>query len=406
MDHQLPTELWCDIIRRATVLHGAFDTSYASPFEFNSRLQHEWSFLSSYAANLKHKMVLFNVCVAWRDYIAPLIFEVVVLTNQNYSAVLNSLINEVESSTEFPIRRLDVYISGMSEDLNHSISRDIMAVVKRCPQLKIYRHVDGSDYLIQQDLVEILLSHCRNSLRQVELHGFRLPSNIRDLLATMPQLEILSITASSFENAGVITEGVPTLPTLHTLGIDGINMPEWRNAVLDGSYPQLRSLISRAYPEVPQDYFSLAAVPSSLKVLDICRCLTPPLARFLSSYPSLETLIMPINYQPDEEVIEGLNAPPSLVRQLGIYCLPDAGKEKYTGALVLSHLWIILEVFTGSTMFSKLQHVRLFGFDDYHDATFVWFGELVPVWDQLVPKLQALHIRLDDQNGDPIRGLA
>jgi hypothetical protein len=140
------------------------------------------------------KLAIANVCQSWREFIVPAMFEVLIFHNHGYVETLNILINDITPDLPIPIslQRFDIQVFEQGAALDKSLNQGLVDVLKRRPDLKVYRHVGESPSSIEPELVKVLLASCACSLRQLELHGCILASNIRDLLATASGLEILS----------------------------------------------------------------------------------------------------------------------------------------------------------------------------------------------------------------------
>lgn len=260
----LPVELWCKVIRSATLIPGSFDTSFILPLD-------AWGgdtvIGELYTESMQTKLNIATVCKAWYQIALPLIYEFILIHSSNHYQLLDALTSTLGDSNRGRfVRRLIIFHGDISSVAEFHVC--INRILQKCINIEIYTHSVAGFYNADT-LFDTLFTHCGHSLRRLKLTGFVLPPDIRDVLSQKAsQLRIMSILGNIRSlneiNAPLI------LPHLHTLALSYSYNSLFLTSA-QGKFRHLRSLSLEGHSNHPgSDQINEPPLPDcpALQVID------------------------------------------------------------------------------------------------------------------------------------------
>ncbi|KAH0583617.1 hypothetical protein J132_06110 [Termitomyces sp. J132] len=181
MIFQIPTEIISRILREATLVPGALDTSPSIFFEDRDAV------IQLVRDSMTTKVSLSLVSKSFDDVMETYLYEIVMLFRFEYVPVLLRRLRTTRSGFRSPrghkCRRLDFYLGigniPYSDEAWYEGGHTLWGLISACPNLEILmarvaRSVPGLDYprLTHKALWMTIAACCAKTIRRLELYGF------------------------------------------------------------------------------------------------------------------------------------------------------------------------------------------------------------------------------------------
>lgn len=379
----LPVELWRDIIRRATLVEGAFDSHspYVSPMDAKLCENSTWNF-KLHRENLRTKRATVAVSRTWRYIGLPYLHEIMAIMDEPGFSVHTTIriltrSHSVSSGRGYGryVRRLELGSSS------HVIAPQLFEVYTMCPNIEVwsFNHRNALECLFP---IFTLPRHATKALSicRPDASGFPLQAHLRK----MPKLEYLHIGIQEKPLAKL--EPV-TLPALHTLKVESGREgdPSYTFSIIETwSLPALKHI------EVRLDHDSrrvLEKYASQIQALTIVSQVSlppvPGFADFLSEFSQLHDVVYwcthPIS----------VTQPMPFIR-IGIYC------DKLQ-SIWRSHFDTI---FSSPDIYPHLQTIRLL--DIREEQMRLLDSSDIQFWEHWILEWRTRNIRFENARGEVI----
>lgn len=383
----LPTELWGEIVRQATLVPGAFDTSH-TPGVDSPRIDGVDPFYEQHQQSLATKLHTSLVSRTWQQISLPFLFETVIIRDLVTLPYKNFLrLFDPDDGRLSPCRYiLRLEVVGGRLDLGFAepvpVDKLMKRILRKCSRLRIYRHTSVT--AISPSTLGVLLALPSRSLRYLDILGIDISSHLIDLVArNAPQLEYLS-TNAAIKNC----TGLAALSALHTLTLN-----EYADAgCFSWCLPSLRQLIQRTNSWHEDDDFPLLTdMPTrkSIGTLDVSGSHSPPWQRILDAYPNLDTILSPA-------LLVGQYEINGVYPSLRTVVLIDNDLIVHDRNGLMLYLPVLLTMLLNKGRFPGMRQIRLRGFQIASDQE---YGEF---WERWASLMADRGICFETDNGDSV----
>lgn len=187
---RMPPELWIKVIRAATNLPEAFDTTYndvLAPTGAAPAL-HSPEMLVMMRASLTTKLAISLVCKTWKIICIEFLYEFVLVSHAIHLPLLVDIFSRPNPGASKWVRRLD-FVYAVPDQLTHEsegvsysdrqLNDAAAQLVCQCPHLRVFssrisgRYVDSAALDASIRSLTFALIHVAGSLESIEWHTYR-----------------------------------------------------------------------------------------------------------------------------------------------------------------------------------------------------------------------------------------
>lgn len=221
----LPTELWITILRDATELPRAHDTSYHDPIESQHLihpLKPSGPFLGDHSESFQTKRSAVQVCRLWNIIATPHLYETIQLHNA-VQVYLLSRTAAPESASSPSARKLMEYVIRLDLRIESQnvVQVELRRILEMCTNLKIFHLKPLGGRLAPYDWLDLFPSEPRQSLKAI-ITPFPTPrkrpkyNDITGVISRFTNLDIL--IGCRLSDVPVSPEKDNSSSSVHTIG--------------------------------------------------------------------------------------------------------------------------------------------------------------------------------------------